>query len=1650
MMNPTCSPFSHREYCSQQGDSVPSFHTLEGNVKLIKGILQKKTLCYHDVMHINKAYQTMDQLESQCADSSYQHSSALLLKLTKRVEAAKDLNQISAEEIITAYHLKHLKISSLNATDVSFTAPIHVTLEKLKAIATHLPFCKSGEQFEVDVEALLGKNYSADITALLQAKKDRFCEYQERWAALKQLRAQNPSLYPSYLEEILQGGFFHLYDHLIHMKALETKAERTAAIERLSFASFAKVILEFRKATLSRVEKMIPKENPNTIFLLGNTGSGKSTTLCYLRGDQMVLKNGAYQSSTDKGHLIGNNTEMSCTLFPNISVKDNLALVDFPGFADTHGEVISLAIELTLRTLTKKYSPKIVLLAPITDTEPKFEHIHLLGRRLERVLGTLDSCILGLTKYSNDVDFIHIKNIEEQQRQELFSPGEEEKKLEQQIKALEPFAEAVPAIKAQLDQHKENLQHLQALKPSSSHYTLPDTEEKSKHYANLLLKEEAFKKHSGIQTLLSLKDLNDPAPLKEMIQTLSNQEKSVPILMSNELDASQEKLLETLFITNLVHVITAQKNHSSLSLDSSLIATSKVELSQKIEAFGQSILETSLINTLLERSYPEIGEFLHLESMDPAIVRKYDKEVITGCISGYIDDIISGLLVAEKLIEKFKKTYSLQDSQKMDHEWAALRSSILTLSKGTPPNADPDKIQEAWESIQKEYNERLDRSKKELTPPTWLKAILLIPLGIPFGIFYLFKKFEQNKTLQTFTEGRAKNLYQSIKAAGEALINLKDIENAVKKKDQFDEIFTSHPLSLTSIDSLRESIEKQITLATSIYGKDDWGKRITLITNQLTSLFASIRTSSLLGENILYSLISQETSYKDLPPYFNEHTFLALIYSFLNSPLGSDFIKSKGNYKKIIARLIPCWEFTTYNNLNLSAPSYFFHISSLTEQEYLLLKEQRQKLLELCNKNPILRLIFADALFRLWKALPERVNENKKFGFFTTPIYNDQAKILDAIQENASILEYSKEDLRDDKDFILEAVTINGQALAFTHHSLKNDKAVVFTAVKQNREALQYASQALKNDRTFLLEIAQQNGDVLQFASDALKNDQEFLLAAFEQNANALQFASNALKNDRNFILAAVQQNGNALQFAGDALKSDRQFLLAAVQQNGYALQFTSDALKNDREFLLAAVQQNEDALQFASDALKNDRQFLLTAIQQNGSALKYASDALKNNREFLLAAIQQNGNALQSAGETLKNNREFTLAAIQQNKDALKHISETLKNDRKFILMTIQQNSWAFKYTHEKFKNDREFILAALQQNGYALKYTNEACKNDKELVLIAVRQNGDAFQYASETLKNSQEFMIAALKQSEHVLKFASDTLKNSREFILIALQQHRDILKHASEILKNDKELVLAAIQQDGRALQYASEALKNDKELVLIAIKRDRCALQYASNALKNDKEFILTALQYHVHVLQYASEALKNDKEFILTALQYHAHALQYASQTLKNDREFILAAFQKDEWALQHASETLKNDKEFILAAVQKRGHALQYASEILKNNREFILDALKHNEYALQFASDALKNDQELVLFTVQKNGWALQFASEMLKNDQKIVLTAVKQSGYALNYASEALKNDKDFILTAIQYNKDAFQYASETLKNDQEFVQALNNFF
>lgn len=195
----------------------------------------------------------------------------------------------------------------------------------------------------------------------------------------------------------------NLAKHLESVKSLD-RHKRNNYIKKMQLPEMAEVVMEMREAIINDVQHKIGQSKLPLVFLIGNTGSGKSTSLCYLRGDEMTQNSSLYYSSKDDDQgLIGHDIADSRTFLPNVEVLSDFILIDFPGFEDTNGALIGFGMELALRALITQYPSKVLVIESITNTESRFNNVELLAARIGRLFNNPEECVLGLTKYSQKV-----------------------------------------------------------------------------------------------------------------------------------------------------------------------------------------------------------------------------------------------------------------------------------------------------------------------------------------------------------------------------------------------------------------------------------------------------------------------------------------------------------------------------------------------------------------------------------------------------------------------------------------------------------------------------------------------------------------------------------------------------------------------------------------------------------------------------------------------------------------------------------------------------------------------------------------------------------------------------------------------------------------------------------------------------------------------------------------------------------------------------------------------------------------------------------------------------------------------------------------------------------------------------------------------
>ena len=100
------------------------------------------------------------------------------------------------------------------------------------------------------------------------------------------------------------------------------------------------------------------------IVMLGNSGSGKSTSVNFLLGHDLhyCVKDGVSLGLEVRSSLMNipkiGHTQNSETLYPEVYDVSGLGFVwDFPGFIDTRGPETSIASAICIHTISPIYIP---------------------------------------------------------------------------------------------------------------------------------------------------------------------------------------------------------------------------------------------------------------------------------------------------------------------------------------------------------------------------------------------------------------------------------------------------------------------------------------------------------------------------------------------------------------------------------------------------------------------------------------------------------------------------------------------------------------------------------------------------------------------------------------------------------------------------------------------------------------------------------------------------------------------------------------------------------------------------------------------------------------------------------------------------------------------------------------------------------------------------------------------------------------------------------------------------------------------------------------------------------------------------------------------------------------------------------------------
>ena len=817
-----------QDCCPRNKKSLEPLSNSEEGVKIIQEILMRDLLCLHDVERLDKTYQQICLLERQI-EYIPNH---VLNSINERVLfCVKDFGKDpvkDAKSLISLYYLKNFSYKNLSIEN-DFYALLHrseCNAQIMTWVARYLPTCGSEAKLDEDIQFLMSSYSSNQVTKILNQKKETIRTIEAKKLELENWRKNNPKDFPVYFDELVEGGCFHLYDHILEMRKWSTRNDRQAAVEKKSFSLLSHVVIETRHAIIEKIkssiiEKMesyIPNKYPNILFLLGGSGAGKSTTFCFLRGDEMILKDFHYESRKDKNSLIGHEQSTSCTFLPTVELINDWLIVDFPGFDDSSGPFISLGMECALKALIGKHRPKVLIIESITNTEGRFAAAAHLGSRLKRLLGTKEKCILGITKYSKDPDFGKIRAIEEQQKRERSLPTPEENQLTTEINLLSSLNQE--SFQPMIRQKQQRLQEIQEEKARQHQVPLPENDEKINCKKNLQEKENELLKQIGLAKIIRFDDLQNSACLPSYFADLS-QGKALNANREHPLDPDHEKLIDHLFVNDLLDELKRVKYGDF-----------------KFENFEESVKESSLISTLFSQSHPEIGTFLHLPEIDPRIVRNYDKKIVGECLEKYKRSVILNLDISliKVALKEMKEIADPMEISDLQNKFTKLEKYVMgLLGVELNGNENTEEIEAKWIEKRKDIAVAVSAVEKEYTLPDWANVLISIPLGIPKGIHTLVKWYAQKQVEKETVKKIIKDCSEELNQMYDMLMQLQELELLINKREDLDKAFESVHISLVSIETFIGTIEEKINKVRLIYGAEDWDRRIEFLAGHLTN-----------------------------------------------------------------------------------------------------------------------------------------------------------------------------------------------------------------------------------------------------------------------------------------------------------------------------------------------------------------------------------------------------------------------------------------------------------------------------------------------------------------------------------------------------------------------------------------------------------------------------------------------------------------------------------------------------------------------------------------------------------------------------------------------------------------------------------------------
>lgn len=532
---------------------------------------------------------------------------------------------------------------------------------------------------------------------------------------------------PDYISDLENSGYHHLSYHLQQFFNCKNWAEINSYRDNLTFPEFSQLILEAREAIIKKVTAVIPVDfQGDIVFLIGNTGSGKSTTLLMLAGDTMKLNNGKYESHENQhNQAISHSLDKSQTFLPNVRLLNNTYFVDFAGFLDSLGGVVRLAEELALKALINLYSPKIFLIQHINDIA-RMQSFKELKLQLTQFIDHFDSVLLGLTNYINFPQYLWCQNAKENSK--TLAVGDVLAKiasLESEREVCVENADKVENYTTRIARIDSNLAALQSELKQLIDSPAPVTEDETTNAEYVANTEGLILDHLGTQRLVRLDHLENPEVVKscfEALGKLPRQPKpSRPYMV---LTSENAATIESMFANRVI------KRLYNSDIDATL-----VPVYPWFDEFAKKAKQSNFI----EATQPKVvTDFFNLPELPPKYLKQFSRALRQDCFSHYLDAIMS--LNLSELKQYFKHHEQAERYQE-------LVSTLRTLNDALkyhllPPGMSKKAEKERMRSLRKQPCKEGELSRT-FALPAWCRSFPYIRQIVPFALYQVLVDINQ-------------------------------------------------------------------------------------------------------------------------------------------------------------------------------------------------------------------------------------------------------------------------------------------------------------------------------------------------------------------------------------------------------------------------------------------------------------------------------------------------------------------------------------------------------------------------------------------------------------------------------------------------------------------------------------------------------------------------------------------------------------------------------------------------------------------------------------------------------------------------------------------------------------------------------------------